>query len=190
LHDTVLQVLELLAAGCYADEPDPRMMAGLAASAGDDLRAAIEGRLPVASGTLVEEIDAAVARERKLAGHEIELQVGEIDETPAWPGTEPLAAAASEALRNARKHAGAGRVTVSCEVVSGLATVVVADDGIGFDPTSPRRGAGLRQSILGRLEHEGGHAIIDSRPGAGTRVVLRLPLDPCVPARAAGGSRR
>ena len=33
LHDTVLQELEMLAAGAYADEPDPVAMAELAAGA-------------------------------------------------------------------------------------------------------------------------------------------------------------
>jgi signal transduction histidine kinase len=190
LHDTVLQVLEFVAAGGYADEPDPSLMAGAAARAADDLRAAIEGELPLTPGTLVEQLHAVVSCERKLAAHKILLQVGQIDPPPPLPGTEQLVAAAGEALRNARKHAVATRVIVWCEVLDGLATVVVEDDGVGFDPTSRRGGAGLRRSIVGRLEHEGGRATIDSRPGAGTRVLLQLRLTPAQPVRAAGGARR
>lgn len=189
LHDTVLQVLELLAAGGYADQPDARLMAGTAARAADELRAEIEGELRWAPGTLPEQLHAVVESERRLAVHEIRLQVGVIEPVHALPGNAELAAAAAEALRNARKHAGATLVTVTCTILNGLATVVVADDGAGFDPATVRRGAGLRQSIVGRLEYEGGSAIIDSQPGAGTRVRLQLRLAPSGAPHAAGGSR-
>ena len=56
LHDTVLQELEMLAAGAYADEPDPVAMAALAAGAADRLRRVIEGETPPAAGPLVDEI--------------------------------------------------------------------------------------------------------------------------------------
>src|ERR1700685_2795417 len=65
LHDTVLQELEMLAAGAYADEPDPGAMAGPAAGAADRLRRVIEGETPPAAGPLVEEIYALVERERR-----------------------------------------------------------------------------------------------------------------------------
>jgi signal transduction histidine kinase len=190
LHDTVLQVLELLAAGGYADQPDPHAMAGTAAHAADELRAEIEGELHRPPGTLIEQIRTVVERERMLAAHEIRLEAGVIEPVPAVPGNAELAAAAAEALRNARKHASATRVTVTCEVFNGLATVVVADDGAGFDPATVRRDTGLRQSIVGRLEDQGGNATIDSSPGAGTRVSLQLRLAQRKAACAARGSRR
>jgi signal transduction histidine kinase len=189
LHDTVLQVLELLAAGGYADEPDPHHMAAMAARAADELRAEIEGELRWAPETLIEQIHAVAAGERVLALHEIRVQPGVIESLPIVPGSAKLAAAAAEALRNARKHAGATRVTVSCEIVDGLATVVVADDGTGFDRAKVDRGTGLRQSIVGRLESEGGRALIDTYPGGGTRVLLQLRLAPAGVARAAEGLR-
>jgi signal transduction histidine kinase len=74
------------------------------------------------------------------------------------------------------KHAGATAVDISCEIAAGIATVIVTDDGRGFDPAQVARGAGLRHSIVGRLEHEGGRATVDSGPGRGTRLVLQLGL--------------
>jgi glucose-6-phosphate-specific signal transduction histidine kinase len=50
------------------------------------------------------------------------------------------------------------------------------DDGRGFDPAQIDRGAGLRCSIIGRLEDEGGRVTVDSVPGRGTRLVLELGL--------------
>jgi signal transduction histidine kinase len=176
LHDTVLQELEMLAAGAYADEPDPAAMAALAAGAADRLRRVIEGETPPAAGPLVDEIHALVERERRRSGLEVRLHVGRLE--PPWAATdaEPLTAALAEALRNVAKHAGATAVDVTCEIAGGVATVIVIDDGRGFDPARVARGAGLRHSIVGRLEHEGGRVTVTSSPGSGTRLVLQLGL--------------
>ena len=176
LHDTVLQELELLAAGVYADEPDPVAMAALAAGAADRLRRVIEGETPPAAGPLVDEIEALLERERRRSGLEIGLRVGRLEPPWATGDAAPLTAALTEALRNVAKHAGVIAVDVSCEIAGGVATVVVTDDGRGFDPAQVARGAGLRHSIIGRLEHEGGRVTVESGPGRGTRLVLQLGL--------------
>jgi signal transduction histidine kinase len=176
LHDTVLQELEMLAAGAYADEPDPVAMAALAAGAADRLRRVIEGETPPAAGPLVDEIQALVERERRRTNLKIGLHVGRLEPPWATIDAEPLTAALAEALRNVSKHARATAVDVTCEIVGGVATVIVIDDGRGFDPARVARGAGLRHSIIGRLEHEGGRATLNSSPGRGTRLVLQLGL--------------
>jgi signal transduction histidine kinase len=176
LHDTVLQELEMLAAGAYADEPDPVAMAALAAGAADRLRRVIEGDAPPAAGPLVDEIHALVERERLRGELEVRLRVGKLE--PPWAGrdAEPLSDALAEALRNVSKHADATAVDVSCEIAAGVATVIVTDNGRGFDATQIARRGGLRHSIIGRLEHEGGRVSVDSGPGRGTRLVLQLGL--------------
>ncbi len=84
---------------------------------------------------------------------------------------------AQEALRNALRHAAAGRVSVTVEAdPAGAVAVEVRDDGIGFDPGTPG-GSGLATlhlfTELGRGELE-----VRSRPGAGTVVRSRLGLRP------------
>src|ERR1700723_2601839 len=106
LHDTVLQELEMLAAGAYADEPDPVAMAALAAGAADRLRRVIEGETPPAAGPLVDEVYAVVERERRRTDLEIGVRVGRLEPPWAAADAEPLTAALAEALRNAAKHAG------------------------------------------------------------------------------------
>lgn len=73
-------------------------------------------------------------------------------------------AATREAMNNVDRHADATRleVTVSSDAVR------LADDGVGFDPTRPRRGHGIDDSIVGRMRRAGGHARVTSSPGAGT----------------------
>jgi signal transduction histidine kinase len=187
LHDTVLQTLEFVAAGGYADDPDATAMSAVAASAADQLRAEIEGELPPAAGALIEEIHALVERERQTATYGIDLDVGVVEPAFKQAGAEPLIAAVAEALRNAGRHARANRVHVTCEIAGGIATVIVQDDGVGFDPGAIRRGAGLRHSIVGRLQHEGGRAVIESSPGRGTRIVMQLGLAPRLVSPARDG---
>lgn len=90
---------------------------------------------------------------------------------------EGLAAAVHEALSNVRKHARAEhcRVSITSHPSQGC-TVVVDDDGRGFDPSrTPGRRLGLQRSVVERLDDLGGRAEVDSRPGEGTRITLRWP---------------
>jgi signal transduction histidine kinase len=83
-----------------------------------------------------------------------------------------------EAVTNALRHARASRVAVSLTGggASGL-VVRVTDDGTGFDPDAPvHRGRRLGlTSMHERADALGGALTIDSTPGAGTTVELRVP---------------
>ena len=78
---------------------------------------------------------------------------------------------------NAARHGG-GQVSVYAEAEDGTAEVFVRDRGDGFDLTSvPEDRHGLRESVIGRMERNGGTATVRSTPGTGTEVVLRIPRD-------------
>jgi signal transduction histidine kinase len=83
-----------------------------------------------------------------------------------------------ELLRNARDHAEARRITVEVHEDLGEITGEVADDGVGFDVTSvlddPAR-LGLI-SLAQRLDSVGGRLMIQSSPGAGTRIRFGIPI--------------
>ena len=85
---------------------------------------------------------------------------------------------AQEALTNVAKHAQATQVTVRVEVDSGTLRLVVADDGIGFDPVhlaepDEGRGWGLL-TMTERAEAVGGRCRIESDPGQGVQVVVEV----------------
>ncbi|GAA1059382.1 sensor histidine kinase [Agromyces bracchium] len=87
-----------------------------------------------------------------------------------------IEAAVAQCLMNVARHAGVGDVEVALGRADGEITVVVVDDGRGFDPDRvPEDRIGLRTSIRGRIEQEGGRARIWSRPGVGTTVMLAVP---------------
>jgi len=86
-----------------------------------------------------------------------------------------------EAVRNAVRHSGCSCIGVTLSVRDGKLRGLVEDDGEGFDPEAlakamPSWGVGLR-SMRERAEMLGGTVHVDSEPGAGTRVELRVPLD-------------
>lgn len=82
---------------------------------------------------------------------------------------------AQEALNNVMKHATSASAQVALTCGKGVLDLVVADDGSGFDMLRVKRsGLGLT-SMTERARSAGGMLSIDSHPGGGTRVHLRLP---------------
>jgi signal transduction histidine kinase len=79
-----------------------------------------------------------------------------------------------EALANCVQHSRAGRVQVTVRLAAGDILASVVDDGVGFDPRVTK-GLGLL-GIEERVEPLGGTVQVDSAPGRGTVVTVRLPL--------------
>jgi signal transduction histidine kinase len=80
-----------------------------------------------------------------------------------------------EAIQNALKHArGATEVRVALREDAAI-QLEVSDDGAGFTPATERLDGGLA-GMRDRIEAAGGRLRIESSPGAGTRVVGRIPL--------------
>ena len=81
-----------------------------------------------------------------------------------------------ESLTNVVKHAQAGHVSIVLSQRAGFVSVVVEDDGVGFEPARAREGGlglvGMRERV-GLL---GGRITVESRPGAGTTFVVEVPL--------------
>ncbi len=80
-----------------------------------------------------------------------------------------------EAMQNAGKYANADRVMVSVRRRPDELALSISDDGVGFDPSTARRGVGLR-SMAERAETLGGSLEVHSAAGRGTVVTARLPL--------------
>ena len=101
--------------------------------------------------------------------------LSEGDKRLAPDAEQTLYRVAQEALNNVLKHAHAGRVSLRLALADGHATLEVADDGVGFEPSfGGASGFGLR-GMRERTERVGGTLRIESAPGAGTRVHLEVP---------------
>ena len=88
-----------------------------------------------------------------------------------------------ELLHNIEKHAGAEHVSVSLNCFADTIEISVEDNGSGFDaaqvllPGNKNNCIGLF-SIKQRIEYLGGSMAIASQPGAGSRITLRVPVNP------------
>lgn len=80
-----------------------------------------------------------------------------------------------EALTNVVRHARADTVEISAGVSGGLFELRIRDNGRGFDPVTTAAGLGL-QSLRDRARTLHGNFTIESTPGAGTLVLLTLPV--------------
>jgi signal transduction histidine kinase len=85
-----------------------------------------------------------------------------------------------EALQNIQKYADASNAWVRLAVADGVLTVVIKDDGKGFDSKTARKGSGL-QNMEDRLDALGGGVEIVSSPGSGATVKIRLPVGAASP---------
>jgi signal transduction histidine kinase/streptogramin lyase len=86
---------------------------------------------------------------------------------------------AQEALTNALKHAGAGKVTLDLRYKGDGVELTVSDDGQGFAVDEAQGPRERHFGIVGMQERArrlGAQLVIDSRPSAGTQVRLALPL--------------
>jgi two-component system nitrate/nitrite sensor histidine kinase NarX len=82
-----------------------------------------------------------------------------------------------EALVNTHKHAQARSVRVCIEHVDGQCRFTIEDDGCGFDPQDIQGSHHLGLRLMrARAERSGGTLMVESAPGAGTRVVVCFPL--------------
>jgi PAS domain S-box-containing protein len=84
---------------------------------------------------------------------------------------------AQEALRNVVKHADTAHTRVELTGTPGTILLRVSDDGPGFDPGAIPAGDGLGLvSMRERLGPVGGEITIDTCPGGGTRIGVRVPV--------------
>ncbi|MFI1182327.1 PspC domain-containing protein [Streptomyces sp. NPDC020799] len=176
VHDSVLHTLTLI----QRNAEDPREVARLARAQERELRAWLyrpEGRGKDEAEeptTLADAVKAAAAEVEDHHGVPIEVVV-----VGDCPLDERLAAqmqAAREAMVNAAKYGGdGGAVQVYAEVEGRTVFVSVRDRGPGFDVDAvPDDRMGVRESIIGRMQRNGGTARLRSVPGGGTEVELEM----------------
>jgi signal transduction histidine kinase len=170
LHDSVLQTLALI-----QRTDDPARMSILARHQEAELRDWLYGTAPIDGADLMSTALKDAAR-RIEADHQVPIDVVVVGDHPIDDSTKALLGAASEAMVNAAKHSGAGRVSLYFEADANELVVYVTDQGKGFD-TSTVGGdrKGIAQSIKRRVQRAGGVAAIESEPGEGTEVTLRMP---------------
>ncbi|GAA4904425.1 PspC domain-containing protein [Streptomyces coeruleoprunus] len=108
--------------------------------------------------------------------HGVPLEVVVVGDCPLDERLGAQMQAAREAMVNAAKYGGGGgAVQVYAEVEGRTVFVSVRDRGPGFDLDAvPADRMGVRESIIGRMQRNGGTARVRSAPGDGTEVELEM----------------
>jgi signal transduction histidine kinase len=177
LHDGVTQELAYLA----------RNLDSLGGSAGEDElarlrrgveRARLESRRAI--GALATpsdqpfEVALAEAVTEIAQRYHVELDVDLTrDIRLSAPRREALMRIACEAVTNAVRHSGAGRVNLGLERDGSVVRLRVSDEGGGFDSGAPNSGFGL-VSMRERAQSVGAQLLVSSSPGHGSQVEVAL----------------
>jgi signal transduction histidine kinase len=116
-----------------------------------------------------------VAAGKRASGLAVDLVLPSTEPRLRCDESEALTGAALEALTNVAKHAGTASARVIVTTDAAATVVAVVDDGCGYDLALVPAGLGQTGSIQHRMAAVGGSATVESAPGRGTRVTLRLP---------------
>ncbi|MFE2036402.1 PspC domain-containing protein [Streptomyces scopuliridis] len=176
VHDSVLHTLTLI----QRNADDGGEVRRLARAQERELRAWLYK--PEGTGKDEEDEPTTLAEAVKRTAAEVEDYHGvpiEVVVVGDCPLDEKLAAqmqAAREAMVNAAKYGGeGGAVQVFAEVEGRTVFLSVRDRGPGFDLDGvPDDRMGVRESIIGRMQRNGGTARLRSVPGNGTEVELEM----------------
>lgn len=190
LHDTVAQGLasiQLLLHAAERADPDGPGVAQLRLARETAAENLAETRdiirelspSPLESAGIAESLRRLGERASATGGLSVTVVASASLELPTEVGIA-LYRIAQGTLSNVVRHSGAAHAQLELALRDGAAVLLVSDDGDGFEPaTAPRHPGddsfGLR-AIRERVEQLDGQLDLDSAPGRGTRLTVRLPL--------------
>jgi signal transduction histidine kinase len=180
VHDTLLNDLALVMNA--PDELDERMTARLRA----DIATLTSAEWATESAqTVVDDQDSDLRNQIMVIMSDLQWRGLTVHVTGSGTGIYRLDPGVATALvdsiraclENVLRHSGANVAEVDLAYTDDDLTVIVADQGQGFDPKAiPADRLGVRFSIVDRIRAVGGSTKIWSSPGTGTSIVIRVPV--------------
>ena len=83
-----------------------------------------------------------------------------------------------ELIGNTLKHAKASEINIQLNEYEESVNLMVEDDGVGFDPLKLRKETGIGlENLKARVAKLGGNLNIDSGKGAGTTILIDIPIN-------------
>ena len=199
IHDTLLQSLVAVAiqSGTIAEQTDPAEPHGIREQL-MRMRKEVEAQIREVRESIwdlrspsLDTRDLAsalrLAGERATRGTNLTVTVTVTGHPrPCSASTErELLRIGQEALANAAHHSHASTVTVELAYDVDTIRLTVVDDGVGFDPDPEALAEGKHLGLVNiqeRAHQAGGHTLVSSARGQGTRIVTILPLPASEPA--------
>jgi signal transduction histidine kinase len=143
-----------------------------------DIRNFIFGLRPLLldSGSLLDGLRALADELRRNTTTEVEITGDEPDGLRIETVAE-LLAISREALANVARHSGAAHASIDLAASEGRLRVEITDDGRGFESDiAPAGGHHGLTNIRARAGTVSGTVDVESRPGAGTRIIVDVPI--------------
>jgi NarL family two-component system sensor histidine kinase LiaS len=128
---------------------------------------------PTDGRDLAEVVRDTVEDWSQRSGIESEVNI-EGEEKPSPAIEETLLRILQEGLANIARHSAASKVKVTLLNESKKVTIIIKDNGCGFNPQKVYEGLGL-SSMKERAEALGGNFMVSSQPGQGTVLTVILP---------------
>lgn len=178
LHDDVGQMLTRIVSLSSQPGTDLRELTKLAQSTLDALRQLIFDLRPPVLDDLGLIPAVRVYFERFLLEHQLEGTLRVLgDENTRYPPEieNNLYRVIVEGLTNVARHSQATKVGLLVETHGSTLKVIIEDNGIGFDPVA-MAGFGIK-GMAERINLIRGTMAIESSPGHGTAIHLRIPLE-------------
>jgi two-component system, NarL family, sensor histidine kinase LiaS len=181
VHDAISQHLfglRMIAAGmCRADpgNQQARAIERISDEALRDMQALLLELRPASpdGAGLAPALQEICAAYQQRLGVTVEASLDDV--TVPAPVEHALVRITQEACVNAVRHGNARWLAVSMTRQDGHVELAVRDTGTGFDPSAARAGSGLAH-IRDRVAELGGTVDIDSAPGRGAALTVRVPV--------------
>jgi signal transduction histidine kinase len=181
VHDAISQHLfglRMIAAAMRRADPGNQQARAIERISEDALRD-MQALLVELRPASLDEAGLAPALQEICAAYHDRLGVtvdASLDEvTVPAPVEHALLRITQEACANAVRHGNARQLSVSMTRQDGHVELAVRDTGTGFDPAAPHAGSGLAH-IRDRVAELGGTVDIDSAPGRGAALTVRVPV--------------
>lgn len=180
LHDTVLSDLAAVANGNESidERTRARYLRDIAAVSSAQLQPSSLAGAQGAAGDLRQAL-LSVISDFQWRGLTVDLSGGGAFEARLSPeATAALVGALGGCLENILRHADSDAAEIFLDASEETLSVMIVDHGRGFDPdTIPANRLGIRRALIDRIEGCGGTVRIWSAVGAGTSVVIAVPLE-------------
>src|SRR6516165_4847348 len=181
IHDAISQhlfALRMIAAGMHRADPDNQQVRAIERISEEALRdmqallTELRPASPDGAGLAPALAEICAAYHDRLG---ITVDASLDDVTVPAPVEHALLRVTQEACTNAVRHGNARQLSVSMTRENGHVELAVRDAGTGFDPAAPHAGSGLAH-IRDRVANLGGTVAIDSAPGRGAAITVRVPV--------------
>jgi signal transduction histidine kinase len=181
IHDAISQhlfALRMMAAGMRRADPgnlQAQAIERISEEAQRDMQALLIELRPASldGAGLAPALQEICAAYHDRLGITVEASLDDI--TVPAPVEHALLRITQEACGNAVRHGNARQLAVSMTREDGHVELAVRDTGTGFDPAASHVGSGLAH-IRDRVAELGGTVDIDSAPGRGAAVTVRVPV--------------